>query len=331
MNLTDSFYMRQALELARLSADAVLPNPQVGALLVREGRILGQGRHEVYGGPHAEENALRDCREKGEDPAGADLYVTLEPCSFRSPGKHNGPCTEKIIDARIKRVLIARPDPNPQVRGRGIQALKAAGIETDWGILEEESARMNEVYEALITRNRPYIHLKAALTLDGYLAAEDGSSKWISGPESRMRVMALRAASDAVAVGRKTRDEDQPALTVRDEMGNPLPGKQPEKIILSRSQGSLEEILVSCRERGLHRILVEGGSGIFTAFLKEGLWDRLTLFLAPAVLGSGLSFCGPLGRSSMADKLSLQDVQYHPRGRDMEISGLREGYACLRV
>ncbi|MDC7233306.1 MAG: bifunctional diaminohydroxyphosphoribosylaminopyrimidine deaminase/5-amino-6-(5-phosphoribosylamino)uracil reductase RibD [Spirochaetales bacterium] len=327
----DEQFMKRALYLSEQAQTSVLPNPMVGALLVRDGEVLGEGFHQEYGGRHAEENALMDCRLKGHDPAGAEMYVTLEPCSFTSRTKHNGPCTEKIISAGIRRVVIARADPNPLVRGRGISALQKAGISVETGIMEEDAGSLNRIYEVLIQQKRPYVHLKAALTMDGFIAALDGSSKWISCPESRRRVMSFRRESDAVAVGRGTWEADNPSLTVRDDAGREQEGHQPEKIILSHREGPLKNQLEQMRSRGIHRLLVEGGSGIFNAFFRSGLWDRLTVFQSPDFLGRGIPFCGDLGIGNMNQKVVLQDQESRLCGRDTEINGYREAVGCLQV
>ncbi|MBF9018218.1 bifunctional diaminohydroxyphosphoribosylaminopyrimidine deaminase/5-amino-6-(5-phosphoribosylamino)uracil reductase RibD [Oceanispirochaeta sp. M2] len=326
--------MKRALYLSEQLQNTVLPNPMVGAVIVRDGKVLGEGLHENYGGKHAEENALIHCRINGYDPAESEMYVTLEPCSFSNAGKHNGPCTEKIIAAGIKTVVIARADPNPLVRGAGIRALRDAGIAVEWAVLEEEAARLNRIYEVLIQNKRPYIHLKAAITMDGFIAAADNSSKWISGPESRKRVMEFRRESDAVLVGRRTFEIDSPSLSVHDEDGQDLPGPQPEKIVISRNENpeqSLEEFLLTLRQRGLFRILVEGGREVFNSFLKAGYWDRLTVFQTPDLLGRGVPFCGDLGISGIDGKMVLEDRETRISGRDIEIDGYREGFRCLRV
>lgn len=334
LNDQDEKFMKRALYLSEQSQNSVLPNPMVGAVLVRDGQILGEGLHEEYGGKHAEENALDQCRKNGFDSEGTDLYVSLEPCSFRAESKHNGPCTEKIIAAGIKRVILARADPNPRVRGNGVKALRDAGLSVECGVLEEEAARLNRVYELLIQSDRPYIHLKAAITMDGFIAAADMSSKWISAPESRKRVMEFRSSSEAVLVGRKTFEIDKPSLTVRDETGQERPGVQPERIVISRNQNpdqTLEEFLISLRARGLFRVLVEGGSEVFNSFLKAQLWDRMTVFQSPDFLGSGIPFCGDLGISGIEGKMVLQERETSLSGRDVVIDGYREGIRCLQV
>jgi len=324
--------MREALSLAASVPERdVLPNPRVGALIVRDGKILGKGVHRRYGDIHAEAAALEDCVQAGESPENSDLYVTLEPCSHSSKHKHNGPCTQKILEAGIRRVVIARPDVNPLVRGGGIARLREAGVQVSYGIEEEAAADLNRCYETLQQKKRPYITLKAALTLDGFLAAGDGSSRWISSPGSRSIVMDMRAASQAVLVGRGTWESDSPRLTARDEEGQPRPGPQPRRIILSRKGLPLPELLTQLYSEGVYRLLVEGGQGVFQSFIQEGLWDVLHVFQSPDILGSGLSFTGGLGIGSMKEKLVLNDRTTRIIGRDVEIRGYREGFSCLRV
>ena len=364
---TDELFMRKALDRARLGEGKVLPNPMVGALIVRDGRILGQGHHACYGGIHAEAAALRDCRE---DPKGATLYVTLEPCCHRGEGKHNPPCTDAILKAQISRVVISRLDPNPAVSGRGAGILRQKGVEVHCGILEKESARLNRVYETLICTDRPYVHLKAALTLDGFLAAADGSSRWISGSESREKVMAFRSRCDGILTGRGTLYADLPSLTVRHPDNSHRNDPQPARIFLStkghipgdwekpggpvlvyhdRSVSqpgcpesfqftpvpagenglSLPDVLSDLRRRGIRQLLVEGGSRVYGSFIRSGLWDRLTLFIAPVLLGEGIPFSDGLDIGSITSKLHLKDVSSVPSGDDIMIDGYREALSCL--
>jgi len=365
--------MKRALAIAGMSRGDVLPNPMVGAVLVKNGQVIGEGRHARYGGIHAEEAVLRNCEERGFSPLGAELYVTLEPCCFNSPSKHNGPCTEKIINSGISSVFIARPDPNPLVRGRGISLLKNAGIPVVSGVLEKDSAELNRVYEALILKKRPYVHLKAAVTLDGFIAAGDGSSKWISCDESRKTVMKLRQDADALLVGSGTLITDRPGLTVRDR--HHLRGDQPLRVVLSSSgrlpedwpvldQGpagallvyhlsstqfknqksvewervpshngglSLQAVLENLHLRGIRSLLVEGGSRVYGSFIRSGLWDRLTVFQSPDLLGRGTPFTGDLGIGTMKDKLVLHHRLVEFSGRDVMIQGDREAFSCLQV
>lgn len=362
--------MRRALALAEKGRHEVSPNPMVGALVIRDGEILGEGFHARYGDIHAEEAALRDCLAKGNDPGGADLYVTLEPCSFRAKDKHNGPCTEKIRDAGIARAFIASVDPNPRVAGRGVRFLREQGIEAVTGILSEEEERLNEVYRRIQAEDRPFVELKAALTADGFLAARDGSSRWISCDASRERVMSMRRGSDAILVGGGTLRADRPSLTVRDASGNLCDGEQPLRVIISRrgelpegwpSEGGkvllycgevavsrsasagagraeriavplsgealdLEHILKDLFQRGVRRLLVEGGGKVYRSFLTGRRWDRLTLFQAPDFLGEGIPFAGDIGIHSMDKKMILAHRERSFSGRDLMIRGYQSAY-----
>lgn len=201
--------MRTALALARRGAGRVSPNPMVGALVVRAGRVLGSGYHRSFGGPHAEVYALR---QAGPRARGADLYVTLEPCSHY--GK-TPPCADAVIASGIKRVFIGQTDPNPRVRGRGVRRLRTAGIEVRLGILKKECAELNAAFSKYITSGLPLVTLKAAMTLDGRIATRTGDSKWITCTQSRALVHRTRAESDAVMVGIGTVMADDPRLNVR--------------------------------------------------------------------------------------------------------------------
>jgi diaminohydroxyphosphoribosylaminopyrimidine deaminase / 5-amino-6-(5-phosphoribosylamino)uracil reductase len=206
-------FMCFALRLARRGFGATSPNPMVGAVLVKRGKIIGRGWHRQAGGPHAEVEALRDAKRRGNDPAGATLYVTLEPCSThgRTP-----PCTEAIKAAGIRKVVIAATDPNPAHSGRAFKILKQAGIEVVHGILADEAAQLNEAFNHWIVRRTPFVTVKAAMTLDGKIATASGESKWITGEKARAYGMKLRTGVDAVLVGINTVLADDPALTARE-------------------------------------------------------------------------------------------------------------------
>lgn len=214
----DRFYMDLALKLAARAMGRTSPNPMVGCVVVKGGRIVGRGFHEKAGLPHAEINALA---EAGEEARGADLYVTLEPCSHhgRTP-----PCAEAVIKAGVKRVVAAMADPNPEVSGRGLKLISDAGIETVTGVKGEEAALLNEAFRLSIVEKRPFVHLKLAATLDGKTATATGHSRWVTGKESREEVHRLRDRAGAILVGVGTALADDPLLTVR------LPGK-PERAI----------------------------------------------------------------------------------------------------
>lgn len=210
--MNDEEYMRRALNLAWRGSGWVNPNPLVGAVVVRDGRIIGEGWHTAYGEPHAERQALADCRRRGEDAKGATIYVTLEPCC------HTGktpPCTEALIEAGIARVVMGAHDPNPCVDGGGIEQLCAAGIEVTQGVLEAECVEVNKPFFHYIKTGKPYVTLKYAMTLDGKIATRTGKSKWITGPEARRRVHEDRQRNAAIMVGVNTVIKDDPLLTCR--------------------------------------------------------------------------------------------------------------------
>ena len=220
MRLNDRDYMRLALELAQRGAGWTAPNPMVGAVIVRDGRILGQGWHERCGQAHAERSALASCTE---DPRGAELYVTLEPCCHygRQP-----PCTDAILAAGIRRVVVGSGDPNPLVAGKGLELLRARGVEVVEHVLEEECVRLNQVFFHYIRTGRPFVVMKYAMTMDGKIAAHTGASQWITGEEARAHVQAQRHRLSAIMVGVGTVLADDPSLTCR------LPGgRSPLRVV----------------------------------------------------------------------------------------------------
>jgi diaminohydroxyphosphoribosylaminopyrimidine deaminase/5-amino-6-(5-phosphoribosylamino)uracil reductase len=205
----DTHYLRRALQLAEEGRGYVEPNPMVGCVIVRGEEIVGEGFHEAFGGPHAEVQALQDAGTKAR---GSTLYVTLEPCCHQ--GK-TPPCTKAVIAAGVKRVVAAMRDPFPQVAGGGFAELERAGIEVVSGVLQQEAEELNAPYLKLIRTGRPWVIAKWAMTLDGKIATSSGESKWISGPESREIVQQLRSRMDAIVVGRRTAELDDPLLTAR--------------------------------------------------------------------------------------------------------------------
>lgn len=228
---TDEFYMKRALKLAEGGWGRTNPNPLVGAVIVKNGEIISEGFHELLGCAHAEVAAFNNAEV---DVTGATLYVNLEPCSHygRTP-----PCTKAIIDAGIKEVVVAMVDPNPKVSGRGIQILADAGIKVKVGVLEEEAKKLNEIFITYITRRKPFVIMKAAMTLDGKIATFKGDSKWISGEPSRNLVHNIRNRVAAIMVGINTIIKDNPSLTTRLENGN---STNPIRIIID-SKGRIPE------------------------------------------------------------------------------------------
>jgi diaminohydroxyphosphoribosylaminopyrimidine deaminase / 5-amino-6-(5-phosphoribosylamino)uracil reductase len=224
-------FMGLALRLARRAYGQTSPNPMVGAVLVKNGKIIGQGWHRRAGEPHAEIDALRDAQNKGNDPKNATLYVTLEPCSTRG---RTPPCTGAIVAAGIKRVVAAAIDPNPAHVGRAFGILSRAGIQVTHGVLAKPAMRLNEAFNHWIVHRTPFVTVKTAMTLDGKIATAAGESKWITGEKARASAMKLRLGTDAILVGINTVLADDPGLTVRPGQGSnhKVRGRQPLRIIL---------------------------------------------------------------------------------------------------
>jgi len=229
--MTDSELMQLALRLARRGYGLTSPNPMVGAVLVKDGRIIGRGWHRGAGMPHAEIEAIQDAMSRGHSPHNATLFVTLEPCSSygRTP-----PCTKTIIESGIKRVVIGAIDPNPRHSGRGVRILRRAGVAVTTGVVADRCMRLNEAFNHWIVHRTPFVTVKAAMTLDGKIATATGESKWITGIRARTYAMKLRQGTDAILVGINTVLADNPALTVRLRTTTNIPtrSKQPRRIVL---------------------------------------------------------------------------------------------------
>lgn len=316
----DSVYMRRALELARLGWGQTAPNPMVGAVVVRDGEIVGEGYHRRYGEAHAEIVALQ---RAGPRARGATIYVSLEPCAHY--GK-TPPCADALIEAGVSRVVIAAPDPSRVARG-GASRLRRAGITVDIGVELERALELNAAFFNAIATPRPWVTLKLALSEDDGMADPTGVRRWITGPESRAEVHHLRANSDAIGVGIGTVLADDPSLTVRDATPPRIPpkrvvfdstlrtprtsnlirssreietiligrlGQMPlDRQVLAEEAGavvlgmpSLHEALVALGQRNIRSLFVEGGPTLAGSFLGEGLVDRLIIFRAPVVLGN---------------------------------------------
>lgn len=320
----DIRFMRRALELALRGEGAVNPNPLVGAVIVRNGRIIGAGWHERWGGLHAERNALARCSEPA---AGATMYVTLEPCC------HHGktpPCTEALISAGIKRVVVGMPDPNPLVAGKGIAQLREAGIEVECGVLEEELRYQNRIFIKYITTRLPWVVMKAAMTLDGKIATSTGDSRWVTGPEARKRVHEMRHSLMAILVGIGTVEADDPMLNCRLEGEH----RQPIRLVAdstarialdtqlvrtaleqrtivahtaraeqsrldalhkagvetwccAEEEGhlSMRDLMQKIGATGIDSLLVEGGGQLNSSLLRSGFVDEAAFFVAPKLVG----------------------------------------------
>lgn len=352
-------FVRRALELGRLGLGRTSPNPAVGAVIVRDGMIIGEGYHQQAGLPHAEIEAMRDATFRGHDPRGATLYCTLEPCCHTG---RTGPCTAAIINAGIARVVVGAGDPNPLVNGKGIAALREAGIEVIEHILEDESAVLIAPFARHISTGMPYVTLKSAMSLDGKIATNAGESKWISSEQSREEVQHLRNESDAVMVGIGTALADDPRLTCRLPEGrNPLrivvdskaslspscrmlresgktivattAGADPQKVAALESAGAevlvcstkdgrvdLRDLLSRLGKRDVQSILVEGGSELAASFIEEGLADRLLLYVAPKIIGgAGKSPIGGKGISRMDQARIASKMSVRRIGEDLAI------------
>jgi diaminohydroxyphosphoribosylaminopyrimidine deaminase / 5-amino-6-(5-phosphoribosylamino)uracil reductase len=312
--MSDVDQMRRALALAASVRGATSPNPWVGAVIGE-----GEGATQPPGGPHAEVMALR-----GAAPGGT-LHVTLEPCSHhgRTP-----PCTDSIIAAGVSRVVVGIEDPDPNVSGRGIEALRAAGIQVDVGVCAEEVSEQLAPYLKHRHTGRPYVVLKLAATLDGRTAAPDGTSQWITGAEAREDAHRLRAESDAVLVGAGTVRQDDPSLTVRH-----VEGRDPLRVVLGHApadakvqpaeemQGDLGDVLDQLGAKGVLQLLVEGGATVAHAFHHAGLVDRYVLYLAPAMFGGADAhplFNGP-GASTIDDVWRGRIVSVEQLGPDLKV------------
>jgi len=356
--LLDEDYMKQALRLARRGLGNTSPNPMVGAVIVKDSRIIGKGYHHHYGGNHAEVNAIQSARE---DISGATLYVTLEPCCHY--GK-TPPCVEAVIRNGIGRVVIGTLDPNPLVNGKSVETLKREGIVTTVGVLEEECRSLNEAYFKHITTGIPLVTLKFAQTLDGRIATVTGSSQWISSEGFRRMAHRLRATSDAVMVGIDTVLADDPELTVR-----LVRGRNPVRIIPdTRLRMPLEAKVVSSREkspviiattsraderklsrlrkmgievlitqgdkageidlknllgilgqRGISSVLVEGGARVITSLLRQDLVDRVVIAVAPKIMGKGIEAVGELNIREVSQALKLSFRKISRVGEDLVI------------
>ncbi len=288
-------FLERALELAEQGRGTTAPNPVVGAVVVRDGEIVGEGSHERPGGPHAEVLALEAA---GERTRGATLYVTLEPCAHhgRTP-----PCAEAVVAAGVARVVAAAGDPDPRTNGEGFRRLRDAGVDVELagGELEWRARVQNEGFRVWAALDRPFVTYKAAVTLDGRVTVP--GSRWVTGGESRRRVHELRAASDAVAVGTGTVRADAPRLDARGVDARRQPrrlafggGPLPEGSELELRPGPLEGELRALAGEGVQTLLLEGGPTLATAFLRAGLVDKLALFVAPRLSGSGPRFLGDL-------------------------------------
>ncbi len=335
MTITDAELaaMHRALILAETVRGRTSPNPAVGAVIITaDDRIAGEGATQPPGGPHAEIVALRAA---GEQARGATAVVTLEPCAHTG---RTGPCTEALIEAGVRRVVFAVADPNPVAAG-GAERLREAGIEVVAGVQAEAAAAgALRPWLTALAAGRPFVTWKFAATLDGRTAAEDGSSRWISGPVSRADVHAFRAIVDAILVGSGTVLADDPQLTVRDPDGVPAE-HQPLRVVLDRRHRVPEDAAVfdgpaetlvldtavprfalkALLDRGVRHVLLEGGPTLAGAFLEAGYVDEVIAYLAPKLLGAGSPALADAGIGTIADAVTLDIDSVTRIGDDVKI------------
>ena len=308
--------IERALDLAENGRGKTRPNPVVGALVVKDGEVVGEGWHERAGGPHAEVVALA---QAGERARGATMVVTLEPCCFTGL---TGPCCERIVEAGVARVVAAAEDPNPKVSGRGLARLREAGltVEQAEGELAFRARRQNEAWRTWIAAGRPFVTYKVAATLDGRVTLP--GSRWLSGEASRRLVHELRAGSDAVAVGMGTVLADSPRLDARDVGAERQPrrlafgkGPLPEESELELRSGPIAEELAALAREGVQSLLLEGGPTLATAFVEAGLVDKLLMFVTPYLAGTGPKLFGDLTHPLELSRVSTERI-----GEDVLIS-----------
>ncbi len=354
-NEADYRFMARALQLARRGLYTTTPNPRVGCVVVRDGRVVGEGWHEKAGAPHAEINALAAAGAQAE---GAAVYISLEPCVHhgRTP-----PCTDALIAARVARVVAAMRDPNPLVAGRGLAALESAGIAAESGLLEGEARELNIGFAARMTRGRPWVRMKLAASLDGKTALLNGKSRWITGPAARRDGHAWRARACAVLTGIGTVRDDDPQLTVR-EVATPrqplrvivdsrlemppgakvlagggtlvaaavrndagmrvLQDQGAEIVVLPNAAGKVElgGLMRELGRRGINEVHVEAGFRLNGSLLREGLVDELVIYLAPHLIGDAAR--------GMFDLPGLEDLGGR---RELEIRDLRMVGGDIRI
>ncbi len=348
-------WMQRAIWLAQKGMGKVSPNPLVGCVIVKQGRIIGEGWHEAYGKLHAERNALAHCVE---DAKGAEMYVTLEPCCHY--GK-TPPCTEAILEAGIAKVYVGSLDPNPKVAGKGISQLRKAGVEVVTGVEQAACDRLNEIFFHFIQNKTPFVAMKYAMTLDGKIATVTGESQWVTGEAARNHVQLLRKQYSAILAGIGTVLADDPLLTCRiapacsplrvicdRKLRIPLQNqlvqtaKEAPLLVVTETGGekkaalekagaevlvlpkvTMGEVVMELGKRNIDSLLVEGGGQIHGSFLSEGLVQKVYAYVAPKLLGGDKapSPVGGAGKSRMAEALCLEQVSVTPLGEDFLITG----------
>ncbi|EMU54099.1 bifunctional diaminohydroxyphosphoribosylaminopyrimidine deaminase/5-amino-6-(5-phosphoribosylamino)uracil reductase RibD [Clostridium butyricum] len=357
----DEFYMKRALELAVKGIGMVNPNPMVGAVIVKDNKVIGEGFHEKYGHAHAERNAVKNAVE---DIEGATVYVTLEPCAHY--GK-TPPCVDLLIEKKVRKVVIGMLDPNPLVAGKSIKKLKENNIEVKVGVKEKECRKLNEVFIKYITTKKPFVIMKAGISIDGKIATSSGESKWITSERSRLHSHELRNRMSGIMVGINTVLSDDPSLTYRGEHK----GKDPLRIIIDstlkvpfeskvikynnnntivacventdlikkeklekmgvkiietkskKGKVDLQEVVEKLGKEKIDSILLEGGGTLNFSALKEGIVDKVRFYIAPKIIGGENSKNSVSGQGfyNLDDCVNLKDMSYEQMGNEIVVEG----------
>lgn len=353
---TDETIMQKCIKLAEKGKGNVSPNPLVGCIIVKDGKIIGKSYHKIFGEEHAEVNAAIDAKRKGYSLKGSTVYVNLEPCS------HTGktlPCSDFLIKENVGKVIIGMKDPYEKVNGKGISKLKKAGIKVNCGILEDKCRELNKFFIKYVTKHLPYVTLKVAQSIDGKIALDNFTSQWITGDSSRIFVHKLRSEYDVVMIGRNTAKVDNPSLTVRE-----VHGRSPYRIVIDRNStlpgnlklftddhkentfvitGSskkavtniyskniikvkekdqkfvLKDILKKLYTLNVSSILVEGGANLFSQFISTGLFDDVYFFIAPKIIGRGISSFNDFQISRLSEAKLLKQVYTKSINKDILI------------
>lgn len=333
----DQVMMRAALAEGERGVGLTAPNPSVGAVIVRDGEIIGRGYHTGAGNPHAEIEALADARARGEVVAGADIFITLEPCSTTG---RTSPCTGAILEAGLRRVVWAADDPNPAHRGAARELLEREGVEVVTGVLAEAAEFLHRGFFRVQRVGLPWVIVKTAMSLDGRITRPPGEGQWLTGPEAREEVQDLRREVDAIITSGVTARADNPRLNYRGSCAEKV---QPLRVVVSREpkgglseeaflwsdggatifrEGPLEGILRELAGRDCQTVLVEAGGALVGQFLDEGLVDEWVSYFAPLVGGGPVVAVGGNGASEIANRVRLRKVTYQQVGNDVRMRGL---------
>ena len=327
----DKFFMNIAIDEAKKATDIVYPNPKVGCVIVQNGEIVSSGYHNKFGGPHAEVEAINNCNVTLDK---ATMYVTLEPCNHQ--GK-TPPCTELIDSQKFKRIVIASKDPNPIIN-EGLKALIEKGLKVDFSICEDEAKLINKRFFTFHDKKRPYVILKYASTLDGYISEVSGHSKWITSKKSRYSAHLLRSTCDAILVGRKTIEADNPSLTSHNIGPDPRivildPSKKikdnyralnknsihlTNELSAKNPEDNIQTVLTKLHSLNIQSVIVEGGARTFTSFIDHGVFDEMHVYYAPKLIGKGKSIYNT--KKKIHDSLNLEIAKHENFDNDIKIT-----------